>query len=265
MKYYFYRTTNLINGKYYQGVHHSKCPEKDPYFGSGPGITAAVKKYGRENFKVDILKYFNSMQEAYEYEASQITLESLDPRICYNQVPGGKGCREGVIHMYRSSEEIRVHESLETYYQSLGYLRGRPEKTRNKLRMVNKGRKSKSRGKMYMYRGYSEEIRILPEEKEMYLEQGFLPGHSEYSRERVRQAALNTVHITDGTVEKRVKVGSEIPEGFRIGRKARTLEHCKNIGEALKGRKDSQETLDKKSKAKKGKHWKVVDGKRTWY
>lgn len=58
-------------------------------------------------------------------------------------------------------------------------------------------------------------------------------------------------------------------KGFR-GKK-HSEETKKNISEALKGRKHSEETKKKMSESQKGhtgprgKHWKLVDGKRVWY
>lgn len=44
-----YFTINKLNGKVYVGRHSSNTSE-DRYLGSGIAITAAIKKYGRENF-----------------------------------------------------------------------------------------------------------------------------------------------------------------------------------------------------------------------
>ena len=37
------------------------------------------------------------------------------------------------------------------------------------------------------------------------------------------------------------------------------------MSEAQKGRHPSEETLKKLSESHKGKHWKLVDGKRVWF
>lgn len=55
---YVYIITNLINGKQYVGDHLSYCTDEthnDTYFGSGKIIMRAIKKYGKENFKKEIL------------------------------------------------------------------------------------------------------------------------------------------------------------------------------------------------------------------
>ena len=62
MKYLIYKTTNLINGKYYIGKHETD-DINDDYLGSGIALLAAIKKYGRENFTKEVLYVFDSEQE----------------------------------------------------------------------------------------------------------------------------------------------------------------------------------------------------------
>lgn len=55
---YVYKTTNLINGKFYVGRHSSnKNPEKDNYLGSGKVLNKSLRKYGYKNFKREILEF----------------------------------------------------------------------------------------------------------------------------------------------------------------------------------------------------------------
>ena len=68
---YFYKITNLINGHFYYGVHNTKNLN-DGYMGSGVRLQIAYKKYGIENFKKEILKYFDTKEEAFEYEAEVV-------------------------------------------------------------------------------------------------------------------------------------------------------------------------------------------------
>ena len=53
-QFYVYLTTNLINNKKYIGQHYGEI--NDSYLGSGHIILDAIKKYGKENFKKEILK-----------------------------------------------------------------------------------------------------------------------------------------------------------------------------------------------------------------
>lgn len=57
---FIYITTNLINGKKYIG---QKKGYSDTYLGSGKVLKLAIKKYGRENFKREILDYAYSKDE----------------------------------------------------------------------------------------------------------------------------------------------------------------------------------------------------------
>ena len=87
--YIVYKSTNLINERYYVGVHRTDDPN-DSYMGSGPLIRKAIKKYGRENFKKEILYSYDDKEPAYDME-KEILEESLNDPLCYNLNPGGKG------------------------------------------------------------------------------------------------------------------------------------------------------------------------------
>ena len=56
-KYYLvYITTNLINGKFYIGVHETHNLN-DGYLGSGKILRNSVYYHGKENFKREILEF----------------------------------------------------------------------------------------------------------------------------------------------------------------------------------------------------------------
>jgi len=57
---FVYITTNLLNGKQYVG-DHSTYNQDDGYLGSGrPYFSNAIKVYGKENFKREILEFFST-------------------------------------------------------------------------------------------------------------------------------------------------------------------------------------------------------------
>jgi group I intron endonuclease len=60
-----YLTTNLINNKKYIGKDINNNPK---YLGSGSVLKKAIKKYGKENFKKEILEYCNSKEELCQRE-----------------------------------------------------------------------------------------------------------------------------------------------------------------------------------------------------
>lgn len=88
MRYTVYRTVNLVNGKVYVGQHATKNPN-DSYIGSGSWLRQAVKKYGRESFKKEVLFVFDNPEEMAAKEAEIVTQEFVDREDTYNLVPGG--------------------------------------------------------------------------------------------------------------------------------------------------------------------------------
>ena len=59
---YIYKTTNNINGKIYIGQHKSNIFDSN-YKGSGVRLADAIKKYGKDNFSVELLVECQSKQE----------------------------------------------------------------------------------------------------------------------------------------------------------------------------------------------------------
>ena len=83
-----YKTTNLINGKIYVGQDSKNNPR---YLGSGAIIKRAIKKYGVENFKKEIIEVCHSKNEMDEKEKYWIKkLKTIENG--YNISEGGNGC-----------------------------------------------------------------------------------------------------------------------------------------------------------------------------
>lgn len=95
-RYFVYKTTNLINGKIYIGKHSTNNLE-DNYLGSGTHLNNSINKYGKENFKREILEFFDTEQEAYDYEAEIVTKEFVLREDTYNHKLGGKGGTIGMV------------------------------------------------------------------------------------------------------------------------------------------------------------------------
>jgi len=87
---YLYKTTNILNKKYYLGMH-STNNINDDYLGSGKRLRYSIRKHGKENHEFQILKYFNTRQELKEAEANLITESVLKDPLCMNLTLGGEG------------------------------------------------------------------------------------------------------------------------------------------------------------------------------
>ncbi len=88
---YIYLTTNLINNKKYIGRH--KAQVFDNYYkGSGRIIKEAIKKYGRENFKCEVLEWCETLEAAHEREHYWVKyFNAVEDPTFYNLTEGGCG------------------------------------------------------------------------------------------------------------------------------------------------------------------------------
>ena len=83
-----YKTTNLVNGKIYIGQDKNNNPN---YYGSGKLLKLAIKKYGKQNFKKEILEECTSIDELNEREIYWIGFfKSNDRYTGYNISDGSK-------------------------------------------------------------------------------------------------------------------------------------------------------------------------------
>lgn len=99
---YVYMTTNLITNKIYIGQKKSdKFIEN--YYGSGIYIKRSLKKYGKENFRIELITWCETKTEINEYEKFYIKISRCqDIKYGYNISKGGEG--EGRKH----SEETKL-------------------------------------------------------------------------------------------------------------------------------------------------------------
>jgi group I intron endonuclease len=108
MYYLIYKTTNLINGKFYIGKHQTNN-KNDSYLGSGIALEKAIKKYGRNNFIREILFECNSEEEMNQKEKEIITDDLIKNKNCYNLGLGGEGGAmfKGRHHSKETKQKLR--------------------------------------------------------------------------------------------------------------------------------------------------------------
>jgi hypothetical protein len=101
--YYFYKTTNLINGKFYYG-----SGSKENYLGSGKALKRALKKYGKENFKIEKLRFFETRELAYEFEERFLLFFNVcSLKESYNSKNGGLGTAKGTTLSKEHKDKIK--------------------------------------------------------------------------------------------------------------------------------------------------------------
>lgn len=90
MQYLIYKTTNIINGKVYIGLHETEDVQ-DGYLGSGIFLKKAIRKYGAENFKKEILFVFDNKEDMIAKEKELVNEEFVKRQDTYNMSMGGFG------------------------------------------------------------------------------------------------------------------------------------------------------------------------------
>lgn len=124
--YYIYKITNLINGKTYIGQHKYKKID-DTYMGSGKILKNAIKKYGIDNFKKEIIESnILTRQEADEKEIYYILIERKNGKCEYNITDGGEGFRG------KHTEETKKKISLASKGNTFGFKKGVPSWNKGK-------------------------------------------------------------------------------------------------------------------------------------
>ena len=109
--YYLYKFTNLINGKIYYGMtndvrqrfatHKSSAKSKET---SNP-FHNALRKYGIDNFKFEVLEEFEDKDTCCKAEIDVINLAKENNVVIYNLHPGGLG---GFSIFTKTEEEIEL-------------------------------------------------------------------------------------------------------------------------------------------------------------
>lgn len=102
-----YKTTNLLNGKFYVGKDKHNNPQ---YLGSGLKLVNAIKKYGRSNFRKEILEHCYDEEELCVKEL-QWTQKLNAVELGYNLAEGGAGgnTRAG----FNKEQKTRYIESMQ--------------------------------------------------------------------------------------------------------------------------------------------------------
>lgn len=102
-----YKTTNLVNGKIYIGAYGGK---DETYYGSGTLLKKAISRYGKKNFKRDVLFQFDTLEEAYTKEAEIVNKDFIKREDVYNLQTGGNGGRFRIVS---EDTKRKIRESKE--------------------------------------------------------------------------------------------------------------------------------------------------------
>jgi len=207
-KFHFtYKTTNLINNRYYLGMHSTNTI-KDGYLGSGKRLYYELNKYGKENFKFEIIEHFNSREELILAEVKLITEEDLTNPNCLNLKQGGSGGFSNETHRLKF-DDGRVWGRVLGGITSQKILKNNPEKKKLMLE------KTKNSLKEY-YKNNSGHFKNKKHSEETKIKIGISNSNKQKGCDN---SQYGTCWITNEIENRKIHKGDLIPEGWRLGRK----------------------------------------------
>lgn len=145
MSYIVYRTENVVNNKFYYGVHKTEDNTKfDGYLGSGKLLNKAINKYGEENFIRRTIMEFDNKEDAFELEKLIVDEDFVTRDDCYNLTLGGNG---GWMHMdYKKDHKgFKGKKHTEEWKRNMSDIakkrkrKPHSEETKAKIRAATKG------------------------------------------------------------------------------------------------------------------------------
>jgi hypothetical protein len=202
---YIYKTTNLISGKYYIGMHSTHNLD-DGYMGSGRRLRYSINKYGEENHKVEILEFVDSRAELIKREEEIVNLNEIAKQECMNLRVGGTGgfsSEQQRENAKKSNAKQKILRETDPEWVE----RYKENRTKGQKKVYDEGRREKTY--FYDWNGKS---------------------HSDETKEKMRKSKnkgsanpqFGTCWITNGNEAKKIKkedLDSYLKEGWRKGRK----------------------------------------------
>jgi hypothetical protein len=200
---YIYKTTNVLSGRYYIGMHSTDNLE-DGYLGSGTRLRRAINKHGAENFKREILEYCKSRELLKAREENIVSLEEIAKVDCLNLKVGGYGGLSSGEHRLKFVDAgHKKHQWL--LNNNIDYKKKHDETLLKSL--INNHRLGKITPPNWSGKKHSEETKHKMSESSKGMGKG--EDNSQFG----------SCWITNESESKKIKRSDEIPKGWRLGRK----------------------------------------------
>ena len=237
---YIYKTINLLNGKIYIGQHKSEIFDYS-YYGSGKLFSSVFKKYGKNNFKCELLEWCHSKEELNEREIYYIEkYNAKDSNIGYNLADGGNcwNCNyhQGMLGKHQSEKQKQIAREINSHPLS-------PEIKKKMSESAKKRTKNRItiNDKYFIHKG-DKQTCIDKNELEKYLLEGWIKGKipmSTEDKELIKTKYKNSVYMNkDGKdiLVNKNDIDKYLIQGYNLGKTKYSEERRKNISKSKKGK-----------------------------
>jgi len=188
---------------------HSTSNLQDGYIGSGKRLRYAIRRYGFENFKFEILEWCKDRTSLINKEKEIITQQHLLDENCYNLKLGGLGGGKfySKEHQYKCSQAAGIkHRKMlecdENYRKKISISRTET----NKKNHSNGRLKSIQQSYSWVGKKHKEETKKKISEKNLLNHQG------------QKNSQFGTKWITNGLQNKKIKSSDSLPQDWIYGR-----------------------------------------------
>lgn len=108
---FLYKITNLLTGKIYIGARKTICVD-DGYMGSSKYLANDIKQFGIENFKREILEFFETQEQLADAERKMVNRDFVNRSDTYNLRVGGFGVvtSESAVKKLSSNQLVVMSE-----------------------------------------------------------------------------------------------------------------------------------------------------------
>jgi len=200
MNYIVYQITNLANGNYYIGAHQT-TDINDNYMSSSKIVKAAIKKYGRDSFKKEVLYVFATSEEMFAKEAELVNEEFVKQKNTYNLKTGGTG---STSHLNTGDAAHRKRSKIAS------------SKVRNRYSLVEEGKPyrfdtNEAARQSALAKANSEEAIAKKKETFKKIKHGQGENNSQFGRIWISNPLTKEI--------RRIKITDTIPEDWVRGKK----------------------------------------------
>jgi cell fate (sporulation/competence/biofilm development) regulator YlbF (YheA/YmcA/DUF963 family) len=202
---FIYKTTNLLNGKYYYGMH-STDDLNDGYSGSGKRLRRSLNKHGKENHVVEHIEFLPDRKSLIEREKEIVNLNEIAKENCMNLIVGGRGGLPVNLNLKRfhrlgGKASSKIH--AERLITDLEYAKKHIEKFLERMKKTRLVKKC----------GYDWTDKRHTEEEKRKIGKANSVNHI-----GEKNSQYGTCWITNNEINKKINKNDNIPNGWKLGR-----------------------------------------------